>query len=376
MMERAARLVAIPSVSGDEGALAAVVCDELRQAGLRVCRRGNNLWCEIGDRKRPRLLLNSHLDTVPPGAGWSDDPWTPRYVDGRLVGLGANDAKGCVAAMIETTLAMNRRLVSGEPLHGTVVLALTAEEETSGQGLGTILEQIAPLDAAIVGEPTGLVPMIAQRGLLILRGVAHGRSGHPASTPPDSADNAILAAARDLTRLADFDWGPAHPLLGRCHAHVTMISGGVARNVVPDKCEFYLDIRTTSAESHAGLYQRLRRHLRCELHVHSERLVPVETDTGEVIVQAVQRAVPGTRLAGSPAMSDMVFLAGIPSVKIGPGQPDRSHTPDEYILPEELRAGIAAYERIIGEYFNAVAGAWPARAPTVGATIGQEGCKP
>ena len=351
MIERLARFVAIPSVSGSEGPLSDVVCAELAQAGIPTRRQGNNVWCEVGDAQRPRLLLNSHLDTVPPAHGWSQDPWQPQFGDGRVVGLGANDAKGCVTAMMGAVLAATERLARGEHLGGTVVLALTAEEETSGKGLGTILDSLAPLDGALVGEPTGLVPMIAQRGLLILRGVARGRSGHPANTPPDSANNAILAAARDLARLPDFDWGLSHPLLGRCHAHVTKIGGGVALNVVPDECEFYLDIRTTPGETHQGLYERLRAALKSELHVRSERLVAVETRANEPIVSAIRRALPGAQPSGSPAMSDMVYLQGIPSVKIGPGQSVRSHTPDEYITEQELADGAAAYTRIMVEYF-------------------------
>ena len=373
MIERLTKLVAIRSVSREEGPIADAVCSDLQQAGLCVSRQGNNLWCEIGDAARPRLLLNSHLDTVPPAHGWTGDPWTPRRTADRLVGLGANDAKGCVTAMIAAVLAVKKRLDCGDRLGGTLILALTAEEEISGAGLGTIVDQLAPLDAAIVGEPTGLVPMIAQRGLLVLRGVARGCSGHPANTPADSANNAILTAARDLTALETFDWGPAHPLLGRCHAHVTMIKGGVARNVIPDACEFFLDIRTTPAESHAGLCRRLRRHLKSDLHIHSDRLVPVQTDPGEAILQAVLRAVSGVAPGGSPTMSDMVFLGGVPSVKIGPGRSSRSHTPDEYIELEELAVGAGAYERIIREYF---AGPANVRESETATTAGREGSKP
>ncbi|MFH1746739.1 MAG: M20/M25/M40 family metallo-hydrolase [Planctomycetota bacterium] len=356
MIDRLAQLVAIRSVSPEEGAIADAVGVLLEQAGLCVQRQGNNVWCEIGDAPRPRLLLNSHIDTVPPIEGWSGDPWTLRRHGERLVGLGANDAKGSVTALIEAFLATKRRQEHGERLGGRLVLALTAAEEVAGDGLVTILPALSPLDAAIVGEPTGLTPMSAQRGLLILRGVARGRGGHPANVPGLSADNAIITAARDVAGLAEFDWGPEHPLLGRCHAHVTMIKGGVARNVVPDTCEFYLDIRTTPAESHGALYKRLRRHLRSELHIHSDRLVPVQTDAGERIIQAARRALPGLPPAGSRTMSDMVFLTGTPSVKIGPGESSRSHTADEYILPDELRAGAAAYERIIREYFDVSSG--------------------
>ena len=355
MIAQLARYVAIPSLSRQESALADLVSADLEAAGIRMHRQANNLWCEIGDVPRPRLLLNSHLDTVPPGQGWARDPWQPQIADGCLIGLGANDAKGCVTALIQAVLATQRRLARGQPLGGTVVLALTAEEEISGQGLDSILTQLKPLDAAVVGEPTGLVPMIAQRGLLMLRGVAHGRTGHPANTPPDSPDNAILVAASDLVRLRDFDWGPPHPLLGRCHAHATKIGGGVALNVVPDTCEFHLDIRTTPVETHRQLYERLRAALRSELHVYSERLVPVETQAEEPIVAAALRARPETLPAGSPTMSDMVFLTGVPAVKIGPGDSSRSHTPNEFLAVAELEAGAEAYTQIIAAYFEITA---------------------
>jgi acetylornithine deacetylase len=355
MIERLSRYVAVPSVSRQEQELADMLRGDLQAAGLEVNRDANNLWCEIGDAKRPRLLLNSHLDTVPPGSAWSHDPFQPRATEDRVVGLGANDAKGCVVTLIEALLATKRRLDRGERLGGTLVLALTAEEEISGQGLSTILDSLAPLDAAIVGEPTALVPMIAQRGLLILRGVAHGRTAHPANTPTDVADNAIMNAAVDLLKLPEFDWGAPHPLLGSCHAHVTTIEGGVARNVIPDRCEFHLDIRTTPAESHARLFERLSAFLNCELEIHSDRLVPVETNVEEPIVRAALRALPDVRPAGSPAMSDMVFLRDLPALKIGPGDSRRSHTPDEFITLEELQSGAAVYERIIREYFTASA---------------------
>ena len=350
MIERLARYVSIRSLSREESALADAVATDLRAAGLAVQRRGNNVWCEFGDASGPRLLLNSHLDTVPAGEGWAHDPWTPRIADGALSGLGANDAKGCVTAMIECSLELKRFVDSGSALGGTIVLALTAEEEISGQGLSTILSEIGPIDAALVGEPTGLTPMTAQRGLLIVMGTARGRTGHPANTPPASADNAIAVAAADIRRLAEFDWDPTHPLLGRAHAHVTQIHGGVARNVIPDACEFTIDIRTTPVETHQATFKRLQSELRSELRIHSERLVPIETSVDQPIVAACVAAT-CRPASGSPAMSDMVFLSGVPAVKIGPGESSRSHTPNEFLLESELLAGARAYERIARVYF-------------------------
>lgn len=351
MIDRLKRYISIRSVTRDEGALADAVTCDLTAAGLSVQRSDHNLWCVFGDQPRPRLLLNSHLDTVPAGDGWDTDPWTPTERDGAIHGLGANDAKGCVTAMLTAALVLKRELDAGKPLGGTVVLALTAEEEISGRGLGTIRPQLLPLDAALVGEPTNLVPMIAQRGLLILKLTTHGRTAHPANTPRGTADNAILKALHAIERLDTFDWGPHHPLLGDCWAHVTQINGGVARNVIPDRCEFWLDVRTTPAETHAELVHRLRSFVDAEVHVHSDRLVPVQTAGDAAIVQAVRAALPDAAPAGSPAMSDMVFLPGVPTVKIGPGISARSHTPNEFITGAELAAGAAAYERIVRAYF-------------------------
>ncbi len=353
MIERLAELVRIPSVSGDEQRIAGFVQQRLESLGLTARRDGRNVWAELGDAERPRLLLNSHLDTVPPAAGWPHDPFQPRIEDGRISGLGANDAKGCVCAILEAVARLKRRLDAGQRLGGTVVVALTCEEETTGAGLCETLPKLRPIDAAIVGEPTSLVPMIAQRGLLIVRVEHRGRAGHPANVTPEAACNAVQHAADDLLRLRAFDWGPAHSLLGSPHGHVTRIEGGRALNAIPDLCRFWIDIRTTPAESHDALIRRLRARLTGELHVHSQRLEPIETPADAAIVRAVLRALPDRQPAGSATMSDMVFLRGIPAVKIGPGDSRRSHTAGEYITAEELEAGAAAYERIALEYVGA-----------------------
>lgn len=350
-IERLAEYVAVQSLSSEETELADLIAGQFTATGVLVHREGNNLWAELGSG-RPRLLLNSHLDTVPPGQGWTSDPWSLRHQDGRLIGLGANDAKGCVAAMVEVFLNLHRQIAEEKrPLSGTLVLALTAQEEIAGAGLATILDRLRPLDAAIVGEPTGLAPVIAQRGLMILHGVARGRSAHAAHTPPQTAENAIVFAAEDILRLQEFDWGPCHPQLGQAHGNVTGIQGGIAHNVISDICEFRLDVRTTPLESHAALYSRLKAYLQCELTVRSGRLTPVETSPNERIVQVACRAV-GRKPKGSATMSDMVFLAGISAVKLGPGESIRSHTPDEYILESELAEGVAAYAEIIRRYFT------------------------
>ncbi len=339
-------LVAIPSVSGQEGPLADALQARLGGLGLAVSRQGNNLWFEVGQGS-PRLLVNSHLDTVPPCAGWTSDPFTPAWSGTRLTGLGANDAKGCVSAMVLAALALQAEPAAHA---GTAVFAFTAEEETGGEGLGTILGELGPLDAAIVGEPTGLVPCLAQRGMLMLRCVAKGVSAHVAH--PELGDNAIHKAARDITKLSAKVFEP-HPLLGAAAPQVTTIQGGLAKNQVPDAVEFFVDVRTTPNLDNARVARDLGAELESEVHVHSARYLPKATPADHPIARAAVEAS-GKPGVGSATASDWAFLGDLPAVKVGPGDTLRSHRPDEWLDLAELEAGAAFYGRMIRSYFALV----------------------
>jgi acetylornithine deacetylase len=342
-------LVAIPSVSGQEGPIAEALQARLEGIGFAVSRQRRNLWFEVG-QGAPRLLVNSHLDTVPPCAGWTSDPFTPRWTGTRLTGLGANDAKGCVAAMVLAAAALK----SDPAAHpGTAVFAFTAEEETGGDGLATILGDLGPLDAAIVGEPTGLVPCLAQRGMLMLRCVAKGVSAHVAH--PELGDNAIHKAARDIAKLAATVF-EAHPLLGAAAPQVTTIQGGLAKNQVPDAVEFFVDVRTTPNLDNATVARDLGAVLESEVHVHSARYLPKATPADHPIAKAALEAS-GRAGVGSATASDWAFLGDIPAVKVGPGDTMRSHRPDEWLDLAELEAGAAFYGRAIRAtfaHFNAL----------------------
>ncbi len=344
------RLVATPSVSGQEGAIADLVQGLLGERGVAVRREGHNLWFEVGvpASAGPRLLLNSHLDTVPPCAGWSAEPWAAAGDEDRIVGLGANDAKGCVASMLWTALELAQ-----SPPAGTVVFAFTAEEETGGKGIATLLDQLGPLDAAVVGEPTGLQVCAAQRGMLILRCVARGRSAHVAHAA--LGDNAIHRAARDIARLELFRF-EGHPLLGASRPSVTQIQGGLARNQVPDACEFFVDLRTTPNLDHEELTRFFASQLESEVHVHSARYLPKSTEAEQPIVQAALAAAGAAGPVGSATTSDWAWLGALPAVKIGPGDTHRSHRPDEYLLRSELHKGAAFYRALIDGYFAAAKG--------------------
>ncbi|HJW09742.1 MAG TPA: M20/M25/M40 family metallo-hydrolase [Holophagaceae bacterium] len=340
------QLVAMPSVSSEEKAIADFLQDLAASWGADVQRQGNNLWFGVGSGS-PNLLLNSHLDTVPPCAGWSSDPFVPRWQGERMTGLGANDAKGCVAALLCTAKAL---LESGLP-DGRVTFALTAEEETGGQGLGSILEQLGPLDAAVVGEPTGLRVCAAQRGMLLLRCTAKGHSGHVAHAQMLGALNAIHAAARDIARIEAMSF-PAHPLLGATKAQVTQVQGGLRRNQVPDACEFFVDLRTAPEQEHGAVAEAFAAALDSEVAVHSARYLPKATDPQHPIVRAALTAAGKVGPVGSATTSDWAFLGDLPAVKAGPGDTFRSHRPDEFITLAELGAGVAFYQRLVPAFLR------------------------
>jgi acetylornithine deacetylase len=340
------QLVGTPSVSGEEGPLADLVQDLAAARGFEVHRSGNNLWFSFGKQGGPRLLLNSHLDTVPPCAGWEGDPFTPTWTGQRLQGLGANDAKGAVAAILLAAFELAQ-----QPLDGEVVVALSAEEETGGAGIATILDQLGPLDGAVVGEPTGLRICAAQRGLLLLKCTARGQSGHVANAQMLGAENAIHKAARDIARIAAMEF-PVHPLLGSQKAQVTQIQGGLWRNQVPDACEFFIDLRVGPDQSHDELAAMFQRHLESQVVLHSKRYLPKSTDPTHAIVQAALQAAGKTGPVGSGTTSDWAFLGDLPAVKAGPGDTFRSHCPNEYLTLPELEAGAAFYTKLAPLFFK------------------------
>ena len=342
-------LVRFPSLSGEEADVATWLAGFLHGEGLATNRVDDNLWFSIGAGDDV-LLLASHLDVVPPSEGHPFAPFVPTVQDGRLFGRGAVDAKGCVSAMSVAMLELAQE--GWTPPRGRVVAAFTACEERGWpyNGLQALRPHLPPLSAGIVGEPTSGQPITAQKGLLILRVDAEGRAAHAARA--EHGENAILAAARDLVRLEPNRLERMHPLLGRATATVTTIEGGSARNMVPDRCSFYLDIRTTPSYTHGELTRHFEDLFESAVHVHSDRLVPVETADHERVVAACRRASGIQGTIGSPTLSDWIFLKDCPVVKIGPGDSRLSHTPDESIPLDELASGVELYRRIILEYFT------------------------
>ena len=341
--------VSIPSLSGEEGPLADVVERTVAEAGVSVERLGDNVYFWIGDGP-DTLLLNSHLDVVPPSENHPHDPFEPVETGGQLYGRGTVDAKASGAAMTTALLRLATR--GWHPPGGRLLVALTTCEETGGaeNGLERLLPHLPTPSAALVGEPTSLQPCVAQKGLLILKVQARGRSAHAARAA--RGDNAILHAAKDLRRLKQASFPREDPHLGAVTLTPTMIEGGTASNVVPDRCRFTLDVRTTPVYTHEEIIAHLRGLLDSEIAVHSDRIIPVRTPLSARIVRACREALPDAAPFGSPTASDWIFLRDIPTVKIGPGQSRYSHTPDEHIGLHEVRRAADAYYDIIQTYFQ------------------------
>jgi acetylornithine deacetylase len=343
------RYVRIPSISRDEGPLAEDVRAYLSASSLDVLKPGNNVVATLGEGPRT-LLLCTHLDTVPPSRNHPHGIYDANIVDGQVWGRGAVDAKASLAGM---THALYRLASEGwTPPDGRVVGAFTACEETGGEnnGLEEVLPGIGRIDAALVGEPTHMHPCIAQKGLLILRLDSPGVSAHAAR--PAGGDNAIMHAAEDILALSRLEFDRVHPELGETTLQVTTIDGGSARNVIPDLCSFYVDIRSTPAYRHEEIVEMVRATVRSAVHIHSDRFVPVGTDAHDDIVRVCLEAHPGSATFGSPTMSDWIYLKGIPTVKIGPGDSRLSHTSEERIETEELQRASDMYRDIILRYFG------------------------
>lgn len=342
-------LVSYPSLSGEEFEIADYVEAWATRAGLQVGRVENNVYCAIGSGPTC-LLLNSHLDVVPASNDHPYDPFVPVVEGGRLFGRGSVDAKASCAAMLVT--AVNLVQKGWEPKNGKLIVALTACEETSRprNGLQTLLPHLPKLDGAIVGEPTSLLPCFSQKGLLILEVTARGVSAHAAR--PDQGDNAIVRAAADVLTVETLSFDRVHSQLGPITKAVTVISGGSARNSIPESCSFVIDLRTTPAYTHAEIFAEVRDKLSSEVVVSSERYVPTETPEPSSIASAVRAALPAAIPFGSPTVSDWAFLGAVPAIKLGPGDSKLSHTGHESISIEELTAAVSLYETVVRHFFE------------------------
>ncbi|MEM0961585.1 MAG: M20/M25/M40 family metallo-hydrolase [Bacteroidota bacterium] len=354
-----ADLVRIPSLSHQEAEAANYVESWARDAGLDVGRHDDNVWVGLGDGEADLFLLCSHLDVVPPSETHPHPPFEPTRGGDRIYGRGAVDAKASGAAMLSALAALARAGWRPPPA-GRLVVALTACEETGGDynGMESMRRDVfghalPEVSAALVGEPTELRPCLAQKGLLILEATAHGRTAHAARA--HLGENALTVAARDLLALDQLAFEKADPLLGRPTATATLIEGGTAKNVVPDRCRVTLDVRSTPAYTHPELAALIGDALESAVEIYSQRLVPCATAADAPVAVATMSALRAlgrdAEPFGSPTASDWIFLSDVPAVKIGPGRSELSHTPDEHVTVGQLEAAVEVYTEIARRYF-------------------------
>ncbi len=336
-------LIATPSFSKEEWATASLISKFLAEQGVATSRVGNNVFAQnqYFNASKPTLLLNSHHDTVKPNPGYTKDPFKAEEIDGKLFGLGSNDAGGPLVSLIAAFLHFYKL----ENLKYNIVLAATAEEEISGtNGIESIFPFLPPIDCAIVGEPTQMQMAVAERGLMVLDAVATGKAGHAAR---EEGENAIYKAMKDVEWLRTYHFEKESTLLGPVKLSVTVIeTENKAHNVVPDKCNFVIDVRVNELYSMEEVLQTIQGHLQSKVAARSMRLKSSSIALDHPLVKA--GLVLGRTYYGSPTTSDKALMP-FPALKIGPGDSARSHTADEYIYIEEIKEGIALYIQMLNQ---------------------------
>ena len=333
-------LIAIPSLSREEEKAADCLQNYIEMQGMATGRKGNNVWClsPMFDLNKPTLLLNSHIDTVKPVNGWRKDPFMPTLEsNGKLYGLGSNDAGASVVSLLQIFLQLCRTTQT----YNLIYLA-SCEEEVSGKGgIESVLPELPPIRFAIVGEPTEMQPAIAEKGLMVLDVTAYGKSGHAAR---NEGENAIYKVLNDIAWFRDYRFAKESSLLGPVKMSVTMVNAGTQHNVIPDRCTFVVDIRSNECYSNQELFDELQKHISCEAKARSFRLSSSHVSPEHPIVR---RAIElGRTPFGSPTLSDQALMS-FPSLKMGPGKSSRSHTADEFIFVKEIEEAIGLYMELL-----------------------------
>ena len=333
------QLICTPSVSREETAAANILSDFIEKNRLSCQRIGNNLLVQgTLDSQKPTVLLNAHIDTVKPVSTWTRDPFTPIVEGDRLYGLGSNDCGGGLVSLLQAF-----RILQGSTSKYNLVFLASCEEEVSGaNGFSLALPHLPKIDVAIVGEPTGLQPAIAEKGLMVIDGIAHGKSGHAAR---EEGINAIYEALDDLVWLRDYRFKKESALLGATKMTVTIVNSGTQHNVIPDECHFVIDVRTNEFYQNEYLFSFLQKHMKkCELKARSFRLSSSHIAEDYPLVQRCLKM--GMTPFGSPTLSDQALMP-FPSFKLGPGESCRSHSADEFVCFSEIDKAIATYVELL-----------------------------
>ena len=330
------RLIETPRISREESQASQLLYDYMTEVcHLDVKRHGCNLWTIAPDfdANKPTLLLNAHIDTVKPVSGWQKDPWKATLEDDCLYGLGSNDDGASLVTLLHAFIELS----SKHQPYNLVYLA-SAEEEVSGKnGIESVIPLLPRIDVAIVGEPTGMHPAIAEKGLMVLDVTAHGKAGHAAR---NEGDNAIYHAMDDMQWFRTYQWPLSSPLLGPVKMSVTIVNSGTQHNVIPDTCTFTVDVRSNECYTNQELYNAICSQVKSKVKARSFRLGSSRIAPDHPLVtKAVQM---GRVPFGSPTLSDQALMPW-PSMKMGPGDSSRSHTADEFIRISEIEEAIQLY---------------------------------
>ncbi len=336
-------LIATPSFSKEEDETAGILCRFIGKKGIEHSRVGNNVYAlnKYYDPNKPSILLNSHHDTVKPNKGYTFDPFSPFEKDGKLFGLGSNDAGGCLVSLLATFLYFYDQ----KDLDHNVVFAASAEEEISGvNGIELVLPYLGKLDYGIVGEPTKLEMAVAERGLMVIDCIAEGRSGHAAR---NEGENALYKAVDDITWLRNYKFEKVSPLLGESRLTATVIATeNIQHNVVPSQCKFVIDVRVNELYTFDEILDALQKNLKSKFKPRTTRMKSTSIPLDHPLVKAGIKLNRG--YYGSPTTSDKALMP-FPTLKMGPGDSARSHTADEYILIDEIKEGIETYIKLVNE---------------------------
>lgn len=334
------RLVEIPRTSREEKDAANMLEEYMKNdCGMDVKREGNNLWCMASgyEKNRPTLMLNAHIDTVKATSAWKHDPHRATTEGDTIYGLGTNDDGASLVSLLQVF-----RILKDEQLPYNLLLALSAEEEVSGKnGMEYLLTKLPKIDVALVGEPTGMHPAVAEKGLMVLDLTAHGVSGHAAR---NEGDNAIYHAVEDISWLKDYRFPKESPLLGPVKMTVTIVNAGTQHNVIPSECHFTVDVRSNELYSNEDIFNTVRENVKSEVKARSFRLSSSRIDMHHPLVKKAISL--GRKPFGSPTLSDQALMR-FPSMKMGPGESSRSHTADEFIKIGEIREAIAIYQSML-----------------------------
>lgn len=333
-------LIATPSVSRDERRAADIMEEELTRCGFTPHREANNVWaiglCQREDR--PTLLLNAHIDTVKPVASYTRNPYEPSLEDGTLYGLGSNDCGGGLVSLLQVF----RELSASERCPYNLVYLASAEEEVSGKdGISRALPLLPHVDVAIVGEPTGMQPAVAEKGLMVVDITAHGKSGHAAR---NEGVNAIYEALDDLCWIRSHRFDRVSRFLGPTKMQATVVNAGTQHNVVPDECKIVVDVRTNELYTNEEVFDIISSHCKSECRARSFRLHSSRIDLNHPLVERCVAL--GLQPFGSPTLSDQALMP-FASLKLGPGQSARSHSANEYIKVSEIEHAIGLYLRLL-----------------------------